>query len=203
MKRLSLVATALLFSAWAGAAGPAANVERGKQVATTVCASCHAVDGNSGIATYPRLAGQNAFYIEQNAKLIRDGKRTTGNAKEMRDQMGAVSDQDLKDAALYFSKQYPKAGEVNPKISPELGAKIFRGGIAERKVPACMSCHGPNGAGMPNEYPRISGQHAGYVETELKAYRDGVRKNAKMEKVAKMLSPEEMKAVADFIQGTH
>ncbi len=203
MKRLSLVATALLFSAWAGAAGPAANVERGKQVATTVCASCHAVDGNSGIATYPRLAGQNAFYIEQNAKLIRDGKRTTGNAKEMRDQMGAVSDQDLKDAALYFSKQYPKAGEVNPKISPELGAKIFRGGIAERKVPACMSCHGPNGAGMPNEYPRISGQHAGYVETELKAYRDGVRKNAKMEKVAKMLSPEEMKAVANFIQGTH
>ena len=171
MKRLSLVATALLFSAWAGAAGPAANVERGKQVATTVCASCHAVDGNSGIATYPRLAGQNAFYIEQNAKLIRDGKRTTGNAKEMRDQVGAISDQDLKDAALYFSKQYPKAGEVNPKISPELGAKIFRGGIAERKVPACMSCHGPNGAGMPNEYPRISGQHASYVETELKAYR--------------------------------
>ena len=203
MKRLSLVATALLFSAWAGAAGPAANVERGKQVATTVCASCHAVDGNSGIATYPRLAGQNAFYIEQNAKLIRDGKRTTGNAKEMRDQVGAISDQDLKDAALYFSKQYPKAGEVNPKISPELGAKIFRGGIAERKVPACMSCHGPNGAGMPNEYPRISGQHAGYVETELKVYRDGVRKNAKMEKVAKMLSPEEMKAVANFIQGTH
>ena len=203
MKRLSLVATALLFSAWAGAAGPAANVERGKQVATTVCASCHAVDGNSGIATYPRLAGQNAFYIEQNAKLIRDGKRTTGNAKEMRDQMGAVSDQDLKDAALYFSKQYPKAGEVNPKISPELGAKIFRGGIAERKVPACMSCHGPNGAGMPNEYPRISGQHAGYVETELKAYRDGVRKNAKMEKVAKMLTAEEMKAVANFIQGTY
>ena len=203
MKRLSLVATALLFSAWAGAAGPAANVERGKQVATTVCASCHAVDGNSGIATYPRLAGQNAFYIEQNAKLIRDVKRTTGNAKEMRDQMGAVSDQDLKDAALYFSKQYPKAGEVNPKISPELGAKIFRGGIAERKVPACMSCHGPNGAGMPNEYPRISGQHAGYVETELKAYRDGVRKNAKMEKVAKMLTAEEMKAVANFIQGTY
>ena len=203
MKRLSLIATALLFSAWAGAAGPVANVERGKQVATTVCASCHAVDGNSGIATYPRLAGQNAFYIEQNAKLIRDGKRTTGNAKEMRDQVGAISDQDLKDAALYFSKQYPKAGEVNPKISPELGAKIFRGGIAERKVPACMSCHGPNGAGMPNEYPRISGQHAGYVETELKAYRDGVRKNAKMEKVAKMLSPEEMKAVANFIQGTH
>ena len=203
MKRLSLVATALLFSAWAGAAGPAANVERGKQVATVVCASCHAVDGNSGIATYPRLAGQNAFYIEQNAKLIRDGKRTTGNAKEMRDQVGAISDQDLKDAALYFSKQYPKAGEVNPKISPELGAKIFRGGIAERKVPACMSCHGPNGAGMPNEYPRISGQHAGYVETKLKAYRDGVRKNAKMEKVAKMLSPEEMKAVANFIQGTH
>ena len=203
MKRLSLIATALLFSAWAGAAGPAANVERGKQVATTVCASCHAVDGNSGIATYPRLAGQNAFYIEQNAKLIRDGKRTTGNAKEMRDQMGAVSDQDLKDAALYFSKQYPKAGEVNPKISPELGAKIFRGGIAERKVPACMSCHGPNGAGMPNEYPRISGQHAGYVETELKAYRDGVRKNAKMEKVAKMLTAEEMKAVANFIQGTY
>ena len=203
MKRLSLIATALLFSAWAGAAGPAANVERGKQVATTVCASCHAVDGNSGIATYPRLAGQNAFYIEHNAKLIRDGKRTMGNAKEMRDQMGAVSDQDLKDAALYFSKQYPKAGEVNPKISPELGAKIFRGGIAERKVPACMSCHGPNGAGMPNEYPRISGQHAGYVETELKAYRDGVRKNAKMEKVAKMLTAEEMKAVANFIQGTY
>lgn len=202
MKRLALVA-AMVISAWAAAAGPQADIERGKQVATQLCASCHAADGNSGIATYPRLAGQNPYYIENNAKLIRDGKRITGNAKEMRDSIGQVSDQDLRDAALYFSKQYPKAGEVHPKQNPELGAKIFRGGIAERKVPACMSCHGPNGAGMPNEYPRISGQHAGYVETELKAYRDGVRKNAKMEKVAKMLTEEEIKAVSNFIQGTH
>lgn len=202
MKRLALVA-AMVISAWAAAAGPQADIERGKQVATQLCASCHAADGNSGIATYPRLAGQNPYYIENNAKLIRDGKRITGNAKEMRDSIAQVSDQDLRDAALYFSKQYPKAGEVHPKQNPELGAKIFRGGIAERKVPACMSCHGPNGAGMPNEYPRISGQHAAYVETELKAYRDGVRKNAKMEKVAKMLTEEEIKAVSNFIQGTH
>lgn len=203
MKRLTLVA-ALVVSTWANAAGPQADIERGKQVATNVCASCHAIDGNSGVATYPRLAGQNPFYIENNVKAIRDGKRVEGSAKEMRDSIGSISDQDVRDVALYFSKQYPKSGEVNPKLDPENeGAKIFRGGIAARKVPACMSCHGPNGAGLPNEYPRISGQHMGYVETQLKAYRDGVRKNAKMEKVAKMLSDDEIKKVSNFIQGTY
>ena len=101
MKRLSLVATALLFSAWAGAAGPAANVERGKQVATAVCASCHAVDGNSGIPTYPRLAGQNAFYIEQNAKLIRDGKRT--NSTQMTGVAAKMTDREIKAVSDYIA----------------------------------------------------------------------------------------------------
>ena len=85
-------------------------VVRGQQIATHVCASCHAVYANSGIATYPRLAGQNPRYIATNAKLIRDGKRTADNAKEMRDQVGVIFDQDFWDVAVCFSKQYRQSG---------------------------------------------------------------------------------------------
>jgi cytochrome c553 len=83
-----------------------------------------------------------------------------------------------------------------------LGERIYRGGIADRKVAACAGCHSPNGAGIPAQYPRLSGQHADYTVKQLQSFRDGVRKNSpQMKDVAAKLNDREIKAVADYIAG--
>ncbi len=203
MKRLTFITMALALSGLVVAAPPKADLARGKEIATTICAACHAADGNSGIAMYPRLAAQHAAYMEIQTKAIKEGKRTTGMAATMVPLVQSLTDQDIKDVSAYFAKQYPKAGEVDPRFNPALGAKIYRGGLAAKKVPACMSCHGPSGAGMPNIFPRVGGQHADYVVTQMKAFRDGARVHPMMDPIATRLSDDEIKAVANFIQGLH
>lgn len=207
MKRFTLLALAL--AAGSAAAAPKADLEKGKQIATTVCAACHAADGNSGIAMYPRLAAQDAGYIHQQTLDIKDGKRTSGSSGVMKPMVMNLSEQDIRNVAAFYAKQQPKSGETNPKENPELGAKIFRGGLADKKVPACMACHGPSGAGMPGggaavlAYPRLGGQHKAYIVSQLNAYKSGARENAMMADIAKRLSDEDMDAVANFIQGLH
>ena len=80
--------------------------------------------------------------------------------------------------------------------------RIYRGGIADRQVPACASCHSPNGAGMPAQYPRLAGQHADYTTTQMISFREGGRKNgAQMTMVAAKMNDREIKAVSDYIAG--
>ena len=208
MKRLTLLAFVL--AAGAVSASPKADVEKGKQVAATVCAACHAADGNSGIAMYPRLAAQHTAYIYHQTIGIRDGKRTHGSAAVMKPMVMNLSDQDILNVSAFYAKQQAKSGEANPKQNdPVLGGKIYRGGLVDKKVPACMSCHGPSGAGIPGggteigAYPRLGGQHMSYVVDQMKAYKSGQRKNAIMEDIAKRLTEEELNAVSNFIQGLH
>ncbi|MDO5639555.1 MAG: c-type cytochrome [Neisseria sp.] len=209
MKRFTLLALAAAAAATAVAAEPKGDVARGKEIATNVCAACHAVDGNSGIAMYPKLSAQFPNYIFHQTKDIKEGKRTTGASASMTPMVMGLSDQDIADVSAYYAKQFPKAGETNPKENPELGAKIFRGGLADKKVPACMSCHGPNGAGIPGggtdivAYPRLGGQHAAYVTEQMNAYKSGQRTNAIMNDIAQRMSDDEVKAVANFVQGLH
>jgi cytochrome c553 len=83
-----------------------------------------------------------------------------------------------------------------------LGERIYRGGIQDRQIAACASCHSPNGAGMPAQYPRLSGQHADYTAAQLVYFRDGVRKNnLQMTQVAAKMNDREIKAVSDYIAG--
>ena len=207
MKRLTLLA--LVLAAGAVSAAPKADAEKGKQVATTICAACHAADGNSGIATYPKLAGQFAAYTYGQTMAIKDGTRTHGAAGVMKPMVMNLSEQDILNVSAFYAKQQPKPGEANPKENPELGAKIYRGGLSAKKLPACMSCHGPSGAGIPGggteiqAYPRLGGQHKAYVIEQMKAYQSGQRKNAIMADIANRLSEEELNAVANFIQGLH
>ncbi|MBQ9601080.1 MAG: cytochrome c4 [Neisseriaceae bacterium] len=206
MKRLTLAAALIMSSVVVAAP---VNLERGKAVVDQVCAACHGTDGNSGIATYPRLSAQHTNYATKEALAIKKGERKTGAANEMLVQVQNLSDEDIINASAYYAKQLAKSGEANPKANPELGAKIYRSGIPERNVPACMSCHGANGAGMPGggtnivAYPRIAGQHGTYVETQLKAYASGERVSPSdmMKDVAARMTDEDMKAVGNFIQG--
>jgi cytochrome c553 len=114
----------------------------------------------------------------------------------------ALSDDDMRNVAFWLTTQKAKLGEATNKDLVSMGERIYRGGIADRQIAACAGCHGPSGAGIPAQYPRLSGQHAEYTETQLKSFRDGVRKNSvQMTMVAAKMNDREIKAVADYVAG--
>jgi len=199
-------ALACLIGQGAVAQQPAADPTKGQQTASQVCAACHAADGNSTIATNPRLAGQSAEYL---VKQLTDFAKPAGD-KTGRDSaiMGAfammLSDADRRNVAAWFSAQPVKADVAHNKDSVEIGQRIYRAGIPEKAVPACAGCHGPTGAGLPVLYPRIGGQHAEYLTAQLKAFREGTRRdNLPMQQIAFRLDDKEISAVADFAAGLH
>lgn len=210
MKRLILLTLAIAGTA-ASAAPLQADVAKGKEIASKVCLACHGADGNSAVPMYPSVASQHADYIFRQTLDIKEGKRTTGASASMAAMIANLSEQDILDVSAFYAKQAGKSGEADPSLNPQLGEKIFRGGLVEKKIPACMSCHSPNGAGMKaggtdvTAYPRLAGQHSDYTLTQLKAYASEQRKsaNAMMEDIAKRMSEEEMKAVATYLQGLH
>jgi cytochrome c553 len=170
------------------------------------CAACHAADGNSQLAVNPKLAGQIPEYLY---RQLLDFKAATGKKAErdnplMAGMAASLSPEDMRNLAAYFAGQAAKPGAAKSKDLVALGQRIYRGGIASEGIAACASCHGPNGAGMPAQYPRLSGQHAEYTEAQLKAFRSGARANdpsASMRGVAGRLSDREIEAVADYIAG--
>jgi cytochrome c553 len=115
---------------------------------------------------------------------------------------GMMTEEDMINVAAYLEKQTPGLGTAKNKASIELGQKIYRGGIPSKQVAACAACHSPNGAGIPSQYPRLSGQWAEYTEAQLVAYRQGERKNSvQMTGIASRMSDAEIKAVSDYIAG--
>ena len=179
---------------------------KAQSIVNQVCASCHASDGNSQIAANPKLAGQVPEYLYKQLANFKpaQGKKAERENAVMAGMVANLSPEDMRNLAAYFAEQKAKPGLANSKDLVALGQRIYRGGIAQESVPACASCHGPNGAGMPAQYPRLSGQHATYIETQLKAFRAGTRANdaaASMRSIAIRLSDREIAAVADYIAG--
>jgi len=163
------------------------------------CASCHNADGNSSIPANPKLAQQHPEYILKQLQEFKTGKRKNAVMTPM---ASHLSDQDMRDIAWFVGAKKVKTGFSKDKDTIAMGEKIYRGGIADRQVPACAGCHSPNGAGIPAQYPRLGGQHADYTVAQLTAFRDGGRLNApQMTGVAAKLNDREIKAVADYIAG--
>jgi cytochrome c553 len=163
------------------------------------CASCHGEAGNSTISINPKLAAQHEAYIN---KQLHDFKGADRNNAVMTTFSKALSEDDVKNVAAYLSAQKSKPGAAKNKDIVELGKQIYRGGIAEKNVPACAGCHSPNGVGIPAQYPRLAGQHQDYTIAQLTNFRTGTRKNSpQMVTIAKRMSDDEMKAVADYMAG--
>jgi len=112
-----------------------------------------------------------------------------------------LTEADMKNVSAYLEKQTQKPGTAKNKDTIELGKSIYRGGIAAKNVPACASCHGPAGSGIPVQYPRVGGQWTEYTQSQLVTFRSGERKNAQMNTIAGKLNDKEMQAVADYIAG--
>ncbi|MGK6310005.1 c-type cytochrome [Variovorax sp. DT-64] len=163
------------------------------------CASCHNADGNSAIAANPKLAQQHPEYILKQLQDFKSGKRKSPIMKPL---ASALSEEDMRNVAWFVGSKKVKPGFAKEKDLVALGEKIYRGGIADRQIPACAGCHSPNGAGVPAQYPRLGGQHADYTIAQLDQFRDGTRQNSpQMIGVAAKLNDREIKAVADYIAG--
>jgi cytochrome c553 len=166
-----------------------------------VCAACHGVDGNSAISANPKLSGQHPEYLYKQLTNFKSGARANAVMSGM---AGMLSDADMHLVAEYYSKQTLSLGQAKTNGSGSLGEKIYRAGIQANAVPACASCHGPTGDGLPVKYPRLGGQHTEYVLNQLRQFRLGARANDEakvMRTIAARLTDQEMEAVADYIQG--
>jgi cytochrome c553 len=163
------------------------------------CVSCHGAAGNSTIAANPKLAGQPEAYLYKQLVNFASPSR---NNPVMSTYAKMLTEEEKKNISAYLSAQAQKPGAAKNKDTIELGKKIYRGGIAEKSVPACASCHGPAGGGIPATYPRLAGQHQDYTVAQLTTFRSDARGNsAEMSTIAKRLSDAEMKAVADYVAG--
>lgn len=175
------------------------DLAKGEATYGAVCAACHGADGNSGTPAYPKLSQQHPEYLVKQLQEFKSDKR--GNAV-MKGFATALSDEDMKNISYWVAAKKAKPGFAKEKELVGLGERIYRGGIADRQVPACAGCHSPNGAGIPSQYPRLAGQHAEYSSAQLVSFRDGVRKNSlQMNQVAAKLNDREIKAVSDYIAG--
>ncbi|MDB5946987.1 MAG: cytochrome c, class [Ramlibacter sp.] len=183
----------------AAAAVVKADLVQGEAKFTAVCAACHGADGNSGTPANPKLAQQHPEYLVKQLQEFKAGKRPSPIMQPMAAQL---SDADMKNIAAWVTAKKAKTGFAKDKELVTMGERIYRGGIADRQVAACAGCHSPNGAGIPSQYPRLSGQHADYTAAQLTGFRDGIRKNSpQMIMIAAKLNDREIRAVADYIAG--
>ena len=182
----------------AAAPAPKPDLERGKQIAATVCAACHGPDGNSPTPANPILAGQHADYIAAQLAAYKSGARANPIMAGM---SAALTPEDMRSVGAWFSRQVPKPSAAKDKVLAERGKQIWRGGIPQGNVPACAGCHGAAGAGIPVQYPRLAGQYADLTLVWLKSYAAGTRANPIMGAIASKMSEPDMKAVAEYIAG--
>ena len=203
----ALAAVGLLWAAQAAAQGAAKpNMAKGEQVAKQVCAACHAGDGNSAVAANPKLAGQIPEYLHKQLVNFKPqgGKKAERDNAVMAGMVASLSDSDMRNVAAYYASQKLRPAAAGSKELAAQGQKLWRGGNAANGVAACAGCHGPDGAGIPSQFPRLAGQFAEYVEAQLKLFRAGGRANdpsGMMRGVTARMSDQEIKAVAEYAAG--
>lgn len=175
------------------------DLKKGEATVTAVCGACHAADGSRGAPANPILQGQHPEYLVKQLIEFKAAKRKN---PIMQGFAATLSEADMANVSAFYASRQAKPGSARDKAAAALGERIFRGGIADKSVPACSGCHSPNGAGIPAQYPRLAGQHADYTAAQLVAYREGGRTNsAQMTAIAAKLSDKEIKALAEYVAG--
>jgi cytochrome c553 len=174
----------------------AGDVKAGKNK-SGMCASCHGADGNSQIATYPKLAGQSANYI---AKQLADFKSGDRVDPVMAGMVAALSEQDMNDLGAFFAVQVPSEGKTE---GSDIGKKLYFGGDANKGITACIACHGVKANGMAQAgFPALAGQNSAYLTKQINSFRDGSRgndRNNMMRNVAIKLSDSDIDALVKYM----
>lgn len=179
---------------------------KAQPIVAQVCAACHGLDGNSALPANPNLAAQHPEYTLKQLTNFRpqNGKPAERANAVMAGMVANLSADDMTNLAAYFASQKPRPRAASDPELVKVGQEIYRGGIMAKSVAACAACHSPNGAGVPAQFPRLAGQHAGYVDAQLRAFRSGDRANdpnRMMRAIAAKLSDREIRAVAEYISG--
>lgn len=199
MKLLASLLTAAAVAVPALPAMAAPDLAKGQATYEGVCVACHGEAGKSVLADNPVLAQQHPEYLVKQLQEFKNDKRADPIMKGF---SSMLTDEDMANVAAWLAQQKAEPGAATNKDLVTLGERIFRGGIQDRNIAACAGCHSPNGAGIPAQYPRLSGQHTQYTIKQLKAFRDGVRtNNQQMTDVAAKLNDKEIQALADYIAG--
>ncbi len=176
------------------------DLAKGEAIFGGVCVACHGPDANSVIPANPTLAQQHPEYLIKQITEFKSGARANPVMMGMASTL--ATEADVRNVAYFLASKSAKPGSAKDKELAALGERIFRGGVMDRQIPACAGCHSPNGAGIPNQYPRLKGQMPDYTAAQLTAFRDGVRKNSlPMSQVAAKLNDREIKGLADYIAG--
>ena len=208
MKRTLLLAAALGLPVLALAQAPAKpDPAKAREIVNQVCAACHGADGSSPTPANPSLAGMPADYITTQLSHFKAGVRQNAIMQGM---TAALTDADMVSLGAYFAGQTPKPQQAKDAALAREGQRLWRAGDPANGVPACSACHGPTGAGVPRNYPRLSGQWSDYTLAQLKAFKSGERgmdKGGKdingriMVGVVRGMTEAQMKALADYAQG--
>ena len=195
--KIAVIAVAL----WAmtGVAHAQADEARAKKIIGGSCFLCHGAEGESASEVFPRLAGQNAEYIAKQLENFKSGKRKSSAMAPM---VAELSPDDMAARGRFYGSRPPH--KEAPKDAPlaAVGQYIYSQGNRFSGVPACASCHGPDGAGS-NALPRLAGQHAAYLDNQLKQFnkRERNNDNAVMHTVVEKMTPLEMAAVSEYLSG--
>lgn len=200
MKASQFGVIVLVMSGLVSFAANAGDAEAGK-AKSAVCAACHGADGNSTNPIWPSLAGQHASYIVKQLMDFKEERRVNASMAGM---VAGLSAEDMSDLAVFYESQQPKPVVFDSALIEE-GENIYRGGITETSVAACMGCHSPSGMGNgPAGWPSLKAQHPEYIVAQLKMFQDGSRANdtgGMMRNLVGRMSEAEMKAVAAYIAG--
>jgi cytochrome c553 len=206
MRKISAAVLAMALSgaaAIAAAQGTAPGTEPrtpGEEKALNLCSTCHGPRGISTSPEFPILAGQRAGYLESQLEAFR---AKTREEKIAHDFMWGIAynldDAMIKSVALYYSMQPPTPGRPGDPAQLTKGKELYDKGVPDRGIPACASCHGPNAEGIA-AFPRLAGQHAKYILSQLDYIQSLVRKAPVMHGIVKDLTPAEMQALATYVQ---
>jgi cytochrome c553 len=197
--RTLVTLSALLLGAVAISPASAADVAAGKAKAG-LCAGCHGVAGQSAQAMWPNLAGQSATYLASQIRAFMSKARINAQMAPM---VASLSEEDVDNISAWFASLPAATGVATGDVA--LGESLYRGGDKKRAIPACMSCHGPGGKGMPAAgFPSVAGQHATYSSAQLKAFQAGTRTTdpaEMMRAIAAKLNEAEIESVSQYMAG--
>ena len=174
----------------------------GKTLAQQVCSICHGLDGNSISPKFPRLAGQQKQYLENQLKDFRARHRADPPGPEyMWGIARSLTDEQIAGLADYFSMQTPKPNTPAPPAVVAEGRRLYENGLPEKETPPCAACHGPDAQGRGG-FPRLAGQYEYYLLRQLHVFQETeLRPGTPMKQITHALTPQEMETLASYLQG--
>ena len=197
--RLAKVAATLAVAGLSTGVWAQADEARAKKIIGGVCFVCHGAEGESSSEVFPRLAGQHWQYIAKQLENFKSGKR---KSTAMADMVAKLTPDEMVALGQFFEKQKVEAEAAKDQDLAGMGKYIYLHGNKYTGLAACASCHGPEAKGTAS-LPRLAGQHAAYIETQLKQFhqRERTNDNAVMHAIVSKMTPLEMAAVAEYLSG--